>query len=213
MDEQLKQRLVGAAVLIALAVIFLPSFFQRSERVDIDTRSQIPKAPSIDPIVINKPIKPKGITVPKASELFQPGKLYVTDADKKVVDNGKTVANKKTAFSATTTKKPNAKPDERPVTKSPVVDAKLNANGVPLGWVLQVASFKSKESAQKLVKALSEGNGRAYITSVKTPQGQFYRVYLGPLIDKNQAIARQKEINKAHKVKSQLLRFNPISGG
>lgn len=189
---------MGASVLIALAIIFLPSFFQKTERVEIDTRSQIPEAPYIEPIVINKPVKPKGVVVPKVSELFQPAPQPSSGGV--VKENVKSAAVK------------GKESIPKSVIKKPTVDAKLNAKGVPLGWVLQVASFKSKDSAEKFVKTLSKGNDRAYIKSVKTDQGQFYRVFLGPLIDKNQAVAKQKEIDKAHKVKSQLLRFNPISG-
>lgn len=195
MDEHLKQRLVGASVLIALAVIFLPSFFQQAERVEINTRSQIPEAPSIEPIVINKPIKPAGVLVPAASELFQPGPQPIENTE--FVESTTLAATESTLDV---------------VAKVPKVDAELNSQGVPLGWVIQVASFKSKVSAENFVTTLSKGNDRAYFKSAKTSQGQFYRVYLGPLIDKNQAIARQLEIDKTHKVKSQLLRFNPISG-
>lgn len=195
MDEHLKQRLVGASVLIALAVIFLPSFFQQAERVEINTRSQIPEAPSIEPIVINKPIKPAGVVVPAASELFQPGPQPIENTE--FVESTTLAATESTLDV---------------VAKVPKVDAELNSQGVPLGWVIQVASFKSKVSAENFVTTLSKGNDRAYFKSAKTSQGQFYRVYLGPLIDKNQAIARQLEIDKTHKVKSQLLRFNPISG-
>lgn len=202
MDEHLKQRLVGATVLIALAVIFLPSFFQRDQRVDIDTRSQIPVAPSIEPIIINKPSKPNHTIVPKASELFQPAPPSAEKNREKKPTNLKKLA-------ATDKKTP---PPKQAKAKTPKVDAKLNTKGVPLGWVLQVASFKSKGSAEKFVKTLIQGNDQAYLRRVKTSQGQFYRVYLGPLIDKNQALAKQKTIDKKHKVKSQLLRFNPISG-
>ncbi len=201
MDDHLKQRLVGAAVLIALAVIFLPSFFQRDKPVEIDTRSQIPAAPSIEPIVINKSVKPDGATVPKASELFQPAPVD------KVVN--KSTDSQKQKPAVTLSKDADI---EKSTAKTTKVDAKLNAKGVPVGWVLQVASFKSKDSAEKFAKTLSQGNDKAYFKSVETSQGQFYRVYLGPLIDKNQALAKQKTIDKKHKVKSQLLRFNPISG-
>lgn len=195
MDEHLKQRLVGASVLIALAVIFLPSFFQKAERVDINTRSHIPEAPSIEPIVINKPIKPAGVVVPAASELFQPAPQSLGSTG--VVENTTPVVKESTI---------------KGVEETPKVDARLNSQGVPLGWVLQVASFKSKASAEKFVATLSKGNDQAYFKSAQTSQGQFYRVYLGPLIDKNQAKARQQAIDEIHKVKSQLLRFNPISG-
>ena len=195
MDEHLKQRLVGASVLIALAVIFLPSFFQKTERVEINTRSQIPKAPFIEPIVINKPIKPAGVVVPTASELFQPAPSGIDT--KGLVEITPPAAKKLTPEGAIET---------------PKIDARLNSRGVPLGWVIQVASFKSQVSAEKFVATLSKGNDKAYFKSAQTSQGQFYRVYLGPLIDKNQAVRRQQEINKIHRVKSQLLRFNPISG-
>lgn len=195
MDEHLKQRLVGASVLIALAVIFLPSFFQKSERVEISTRSQIPEAPSIDPVIINRPIKPAGVVVPSASELFQPAPQA----------SGSAGTAETTAPAATESTIEN-------VAETAKIDARFNSQGLPLGWVLQVASFKSKVSAENFVTTLSKGNDRAYFKPAKTSQGQFYRVYLGPLIDKNQALARQQEIDKTHKVKSRLLRFNPISG-
>jgi DedD protein len=194
-DEHLKQRLVGASVLVALAVIFLPSFFQKTERVEINTRSQIPEAPSIEPIVINKPIKPAGVVVPAASELFQPAPQPLENTE--VIENIMPLVKQATINS---------------VVETPKTDARLNSQGVPLGWVLQVASFKSKASAENFVATLSIGNDKAYFKSAKTSQGQFYRVYVGPLIDKKQAEARQQEIDKIHKVKSQLLRFNPISG-
>ena len=72
MDEKLKQRLVGAMVLMALAVIFLPSLFQQDERQKIDTTSQIPPAPVFEPVIIPKPVKPEGIKQPDLEKLFQP---------------------------------------------------------------------------------------------------------------------------------------------
>jgi DedD protein len=193
---------VGACVLIALAVIFLPSFFQKAERVEIDTRSQIPTSPSIEAIVINKPTKPESIVVPKASELFQPAPPQ----------SGQNTESAENTILAVKDLNSVNQPSPEALVNTPTIDAKLNSNGVPLGWVLQVASFKSKESAEKFVETLSKGNDQAYFKSANTSQGQFYRVYLGPIIDKNQAMARQQEIDNIHKVKSQLLHFNPLSG-
>jgi DedD protein len=193
---------VGACVLIALAVIFLPSFFQKAERVEIDTRSQIPTSPSIEPIVINKPTKPESIVVPKASELFQPAPQQLSQNVNNTENTASVVEEPKSA----------TEPSANGVSQGPEIDAKLNSQGVPVGWVLQVGSFKSKESAEKFVETLTKANDQAYFKSANTSQGQFYRVYIGPIIDKNQAMARQQEIDKIHKVKSQLLRFNSLSG-
>ena len=73
MDNGLKQRLVGALVLTAIAVIFLPSLFTREERVVVDTTSLIPPAPDLKPVVISKPIRPEAITpAPTPEQAFQP---------------------------------------------------------------------------------------------------------------------------------------------
>ena len=98
------------------------------------------------------------------------------------------------------------------VLETPKVDVTLNTKNLPLRWILQVASFKSKETAQKLVTRLSEGNERAYFELVEIQQGIFHRVYVGPFSDKSLAIERQIEIDKTHKVQSQLLRLKPSSG-
>lgn len=72
LDEKLKQRLVGVMVLVALAIIFLPSLFHRKELVEIDTTTQIPPAPNIEPVVIAPPTKPENIEIPPPQELFRP---------------------------------------------------------------------------------------------------------------------------------------------
>ena len=55
MDNGLKQRTIGALVLIALAVIFLPSLFDDTRKQTLDTRTQIPSMPDIQPLEIKAP--------------------------------------------------------------------------------------------------------------------------------------------------------------
>ena len=55
LNDGFKQRIVGALVLAALAVIFLPSLFDREGARYIDVTSQIPPAPDIQPIEIAAP--------------------------------------------------------------------------------------------------------------------------------------------------------------
>lgn len=50
MDDGLKQRLIGALVLLALAVIFVPVIFDRERIEPVDKRTQIPAAPHIEPV-------------------------------------------------------------------------------------------------------------------------------------------------------------------
>lgn len=226
MEENLKQRLVGAAVLVALAVIFLPAVFDKDERVAIDTTSQIPSAPLIEPPVIPLPTKPEGIQVPPAEELFQP---TVVEEDSKLdlAIEADQVGSRNENIGAT----PDIKPEPKPIPKvtpkatpkpeSVKVEAKpkpvvskptLNASGVPVGWVIQAASFKSAETAKNFTDKLLKANYKAYFKSVDTSKGEYFRVFTGPYIDEQKAIEDKRAIDKLYKVSSRVLRFNPASG-
>ena len=55
MNDILKQRLVGALVLIALGVVFWPVIFVQSERPALDRSSQVPPMPGMEKTVIETP--------------------------------------------------------------------------------------------------------------------------------------------------------------
>ena len=55
MSSPIKQRLVGACILLALAIIFIPVLFDRETIEPLDTQTQIPLAPVIEDINIPEP--------------------------------------------------------------------------------------------------------------------------------------------------------------
>ena len=67
-SESLKQRIVGAIVLVALAIIIIPLVFDFSGERQVDINSQIPLMPEIEPVVVAEPIRPKNITPAKPPE-------------------------------------------------------------------------------------------------------------------------------------------------
>lgn len=73
MDDGLKQRLIGAFVLLALAVIFVPVFFDRERIEPVDKTTQIPIAPIVEPVVVEiaTPV-PEIETAEPAQEMFIP---------------------------------------------------------------------------------------------------------------------------------------------
>lgn len=241
MDENIKQRLVGAAVLVALAVIFLPALFDKDERVAIDTTSQIPPAPTIETVEIPRPTKPEGIRVPPAGTLFQPE--VVENAEKEPVSEASNQSQDRLLAAAEVSKSepkknttvvqaeeveakpeplskpapkpaPKVKPEPKKVAASPKAPTKprLSDSGVPLGWVVQAASFKSDKAAQDFTDRLAKADYKSYFRPVETSKGKYFRVFIGPYVDEQQAIDVKRVIDKAYKVRSQVLRFNPISG-
>lgn len=61
MKESVKHRLIGGAVLAAVAVLFLPSFFKDRQQYQVDTSSHIPGRPSITAVDFNEPSRPEGV--------------------------------------------------------------------------------------------------------------------------------------------------------
>jgi len=58
MDDGIKQRLIGALVLVALMVIFLPMLFSNGDLEPAEVLVDIPEKPPIPTFEIKKPVKP-----------------------------------------------------------------------------------------------------------------------------------------------------------
>lgn len=170
-------------VLVAIAIIFLPSLFYRGEIVEIDTTSQIPPAPSVEPVAVAPPTKPDKIAIPPSQQLFRPQEPVTED----------TAGSPKS---------------EQSINESPV----LTDKGVPAGWVVQVGSFKSTEGATSLVHKMIKKKLPAYKKAIETSQGRFVRVFVGPYVDQERAQEIKKQVDRQYQVNSKIIRFNPLAG-
>lgn len=80
LDDSLKQRLLGALVLLALAVIFLPVLFDRESITPVDRTSQIPVPPEIVTVIVREPDVPAlPKPAPPPAEMFIPDEQKVAD--------------------------------------------------------------------------------------------------------------------------------------
>lgn len=80
LDDGLKQRLIGAIVLLALGVIFLPVLFDRDPITPVDRESQVPAAPNI--ITVELPVAEGSETdapAPDPDTMFIPDETDVVD--------------------------------------------------------------------------------------------------------------------------------------
>lgn len=85
MDDGLKQRLIGAFVLLALAVIFLPVVFDRERIEPVNKTTQIPLAPIIEPIEIKSPEPPVvEFEAKPADEMYIPDDSVEEDAEPEI---------------------------------------------------------------------------------------------------------------------------------
>ncbi len=80
MDDGLKQRLIGAIVLLALAVIVLPVVFDRDPIQPVDQASQVPPKTEIITITISEPEAPVAVDLaPEPDEMYIPDEIQVIE--------------------------------------------------------------------------------------------------------------------------------------
>jgi len=231
-DDGLKQRLVGAVVLSAVAVLFVPVLFDQHDKHKVDTVSQIPAMPDVEPVNYQSPTKVEGIDqAPKPEQMFLPSggdQQAIVDDPASVVSSEEeaapfvananvakpSVAKPSVSKPSTSTASASKNSGQKPASQKPSVQATassdiLNADGAPNAWVLQLISSSSEAKAKSIVKQLQDSNYRAYYRSAKTPKGLIYRVFVGPKISRRKAEQLKRELDKLLKVDALILRFQP----
>lgn len=203
MDDGLKQRLVGAIVLVAVAVIFLPTLLDRDARRTVDLSSQIPAEPAVvtEIVEIAEPVPPQDIPVAKPLAENYPHEPVEPQA-------GATAPGTDGDQAAPAAETPSD--NEMPARDIGDVDPPaLNADGVPDGWSLQVASFKSPERADAMLKELQAEGFKSYVRSASTTQGKVHRVFVGPKINRAAAEAEKRRIDQRFNTKALVVEFKP----
>lgn len=196
LDKGLKQRMVGALVLVALAVIFLPMLLSREDemrRVVVDAPN-MPQAPVVPEIVV----QPAEVIEPEA---FPQEPVPEPEAPL-VAEMPAQPAEQKPAPAAQP-----AKPE--PAATAPAKPAsRLDANSLPVSWSVQLASLSSRAGAENLQKTLRSQGYNAYI---RTFDGM-NRVFVGPLIERAEAERLRDQLNRQHKLNGFVVRFQPEAG-
>jgi len=191
---QLKQRLMGAVVLVALAVIFIPMLLpgKGNPGGGIDS-SNIPSEPDFRfPPVPAAPKAPPIATAPVVP--------LGDDDDESPAVFAKPVPEKKVADQPPTkvVEKIPTKPIPPPVAKAAPAKAEPVEPGTLSGWVVQVGSFSARNNARALRDKLRKQGHASFVESIKGASGRVYRVRVGPELSKAAADKlRQRLIKEA----------------
>ena len=218
LNDGVKQRIVGALVLAALAVIFLPTLFDREGARYIDVTSQIPPAPDIKPIAIAEPEPVADVEpAPPVNEVFQPEfvepKSPAPDPESvslKVEPEAESRAQVKTETKVAAVEpkpEPEVKSESASAVQLPAEKTQLDDQGLPEGWVVQVAAYKEAAGAERMRKKLMDAGFRAYTRSVDTAKGRFVRVFVGPKLSRVDAQSDKQKLDKLLKTETLVLRY------
>ena len=178
-EGRLKQRLVGAVVLVALAVIFIPMLLSGGRDMEMpvfgsnvpDRSAEITSIKHIEieetPQSEQRPVNPKRI--PIAHGLPEP----------EIVKEKKTIIEKIVNL---------AEPgEEKPVIKETV-------------WAVQVGSFNKKTNALGLKDKLRKKKIHAFVERIMKDNKVIYRVRVGPEITRKKAEALKQKLKKEFKL-------------
>lgn len=94
----------------------------------------------------------------------------------------------------------------------------LDQNNLPISWTLQLGSFRQRDNAVRLRQSLRDARFSTYVLTADSNKGQVYRVFVGPMLNKNKLINFAEDIESKFEIKGQIIRYqieddvNQLSG-
>jgi DedD protein len=217
-DNILKQRLVGALILVALGIVFWPIIFVEPGAGPSGAGVVIPPRPGVD----NRPIEPPDTVGMRPSPQLQsrlqqepgavltagPGATAPEDATaERQLQPSQTPVPDSESTPAMTGDPPR-QAERRTRTEAPV-SPEIDEEGVPVAWILQVVTVSSEENAEKLRLRLIEGGHKAFVRKIRRDDRNLYRVAIGPGFEKARIEALKPGIDAELKVDSRVQRYLP----
>lgn len=196
MDIRLKQRLVGAVVLVALGVIFIPMVLQPPEQVQ-GPATDIPAQPAgnfKDRLATPVPTPAPMPDEPPRQVMAPPDTPAPVAPSSAASTHALTAAAPALETPPVTAELSNAEAVVPAPDKAPAATAGLGA------WVVQVGVFSQEVNAQALAKTL---RAKGHITFVERFAGKTspnFRVRLGPFKDRATAEALQARLKREDKL-------------
>lgn len=195
MNQALKQRLVGAVVLLALGIIFLPGILRENQRAPVNRQTLVPQSPGYERLKFENPERPANIEpAPDPETMFIPPSEQKPREVPEAADT-QPQSDQKVSEEA-----------QEPESQSEAGEDKTQSQGA---WVVQVASFRSGERASELRDKLQDQGYRAYVRAANTDSGPVNRVFIGPKIDKEAVVEIKHAVDEAFQLNTLVLRFEP----
>ena len=219
MEERLKQRLVGAVVLVSLAVVFVPILFdmpgEPNGETSADLISGIPERPQVGfgssaSGTLDAPQTPRLDTELDressrnasragagerivSSEVLVSGTTSSAPVPARTADaSGQPASDVRSETSvARADPAPAKKQAEQGSSSEPAAEA--SAAG---GWTVQLGSFLKSENAATLRKRLQARGYTAFVESGTSARGAVSRVFVGPMPDREQAKASAARLQR-----------------
>ncbi len=212
MEIALKQRLIGAAVLIALAVIFLPMLLDGTgRREQVSMKMEIPPEPQYN---FEQPLPPALPDDPQRTGGAQAALTQDhTEIKPQTEHESQSVAPAKPAPSPTPTPPAALQPESgwtQAKAVQPETKSRTQAKPAPAqhteGWVVQVGSFRKQGNALVLRDKLRAAGYTVFTEKGGDSRKPVFRVKVGPEAQRDRAVALQAKLKSRENLKGIVLR-------
>ena len=226
LDQSTKQRVVGIAVIVIAAVVLLPVLFDGQGSYELPIESRIPEPtpfPTPPRIIPERPVivadsEPASVVTQAVEE------PAAQDSAEPVPDpvNPDSVASNQNTDPA---EPPAAADDDNaPMSIDDIIASlgldsaqsetassdsapRLDADGLPEGWSVRLASFSSESNARNLVERLSNAGHRAYTRVLESSQGPLVAVFVGPGVDRAAVQQLQQQLQQQFQLAGIVVRY------
>ena len=195
MERALKERVVGAAILVLFAVLVVPIFLDGPPAAT-ETVTERVLLPGQDANKTQTVVLERNRTEPVPAAAEPTGEI-----EKPAAEARRSSADKIAAAPPTVKDESNATPVESTpapakarVVASPAAESAESATGM---WAVQLGSFSNKANAEGLAADLRKQGYAAFLSQLATDSGSLHRVRIGPQKDRQGAEAVAGRLKKA----------------
>lgn len=198
--DGLKQRIIGALVLVSLAVIFVPMMFDEPHSERQASKIEIPEEPPFPEVEMPEP---------EQEELPQ---YHIEEMDAgDAPDDASEATAQQSEPQTTTTEEPAelasesqsavpAQAEEPEASQSEADNEPVKAEftrSLEGAWVVQLGSFGSDENASRLSEKVREKGYSSHLQRITRGDTQLTRVFSGPFAEKAEAEKAKQALDKA----------------
>lgn len=214
----LKQRIIGALVLVSLAVIFVPMIFDEPHSERQSRPVTIPEEPPFPEVDV--PPEPAiggsdyGMgSAPPDTAPAEPAPGYRLIEGVEEPANGSASAQEPAAQVAEPSTRtdsgesrsqprPQVSQPAEPATSSPADESAEFTRSLEGAWVVQLGSFGNADNARRLRDRVRDMGYGAHLQQVERGDTTLTRVFSGPFVNKSEAEAAKKALDDAFSLNS-----------
>lgn len=180
MDRTLKKRILGGCALAIIGAAVLPLLLDGAGYRERHLESRIPPAPRIERIADGAPrLQP----LPQTETPAEPAEAAVVRVEVEPVARAI---------------------DQAAPTLDPTEDTpRLDLEGVPVSWTLQLASFRDEANARALRAKLLDAGYKVYMR----PMAGLVKVFVGPEMQRSRLEALQATLKEDYALEGIIVRF------